>query len=132
MMLIPCLWGRLDNASVVMGAGAWGSLLPAVWSFMLALRERGLGSAWTTIHLMNDGEQRGRRVARHPLRQGHARPGCSRSPTPSAPTSSWPSVSRSTRSSTGTRGDDYSPMNAAIAATVASNSSSWCSMTLRV
>ncbi len=58
MLLIPCLWGRLDNASVVQGAGAWGSLLPAVWSFMLALRERGLGSAWTTSHLMNDGEQR--------------------------------------------------------------------------
>ena len=57
MMLIPCLWGRLDNASVVMGAGGWGSLLPAVWSFMLALRERGMGSAWTTIHLMNDGER---------------------------------------------------------------------------
>ncbi len=35
----------------------WGSLLPAVWSFMLALRERGMGSAWTTIHLMNDGER---------------------------------------------------------------------------
>jgi nitroreductase len=58
LMLIPCLWGRLDNASVVQGAGAWGSLLPAVWSFMLALRERGMGSAWTTIHLMNDGERR--------------------------------------------------------------------------
>jgi nitroreductase len=58
MLLIPCLWGgRLDNASVVEGAGAWGSLLPAVWSFMLALRERGMGSAWTTIHLMNDGER---------------------------------------------------------------------------
>lgn len=57
LMLIPCLWGRLDNVSVMMGASAWGSLLPAVWSFMLALRERSLGSAWTTIHLMNDGEQ---------------------------------------------------------------------------
>jgi nitroreductase len=57
LLMIPCMWGRLDNASVVMGAGGWGSLLPAVWSFMLALRERGLGSAWTTIHLMNDGEQ---------------------------------------------------------------------------
>jgi nitroreductase len=57
LMLIPCIWGRLDNASVVAGAGAWGSLLPAVWSFMLALRERGMGSAWTTIHLMDDGER---------------------------------------------------------------------------
>jgi nitroreductase len=57
MLLIPCFWTRLDNLPVVHAAGAWGSLLPAVWSFMLALRERGLGSAWTTIHLMNDGEQ---------------------------------------------------------------------------
>lgn len=57
MLLVPCIWGRLDDASVAAGAGAWGSLLPAVWSFMLALRERGLGSAWTTIHLLNDGEK---------------------------------------------------------------------------
>jgi len=57
LIVIPCIWARLDNASVVNGAGAWGSLLPAVWSFMLALRERGMGSAWTTIHLMNDGER---------------------------------------------------------------------------
>jgi nitroreductase len=57
LLLIPCLWGRLDAASVATGASGWGSLLPAVWSFMLALRERGLGSAWTTIHLMNDGER---------------------------------------------------------------------------
>lgn len=32
-------------------AGLWGSLLPAAWSFALALRERGLGSAWTSLHL---------------------------------------------------------------------------------
>jgi nitroreductase len=57
MLTIPCLWGRLDSNSVQMSAGFWGSLLPAAWSFMLALRERGLGSAWTTIHLMNDGER---------------------------------------------------------------------------
>ena len=51
VLMIPLIEGRLDNASVFEGAGAWGSLLPAVWSFMLALRERGLGSAWTTLHL---------------------------------------------------------------------------------
>ncbi len=39
-----------------MQAGAWGSILPAVWSFMLALRHRGLGSAWTTLHLPNEKE----------------------------------------------------------------------------
>lgn len=57
LLLIPCISGRLDNGHVALGASGWGSLLPAVWSFMLALRERGLGSAWTTIHLMNDGER---------------------------------------------------------------------------
>lgn len=58
LMLIPCIWGRLDGVPAVVGAGGWGSLLPAVWSFMLALRERTLGSAWTTIHMIGDGEQR--------------------------------------------------------------------------
>ena len=58
MMLIPCIEGRRDNMPSAASAGFWGSLLPAVWSFMLALRERGLGSAWTTIHLMRDGEQK--------------------------------------------------------------------------
>ncbi|MGD9701460.1 MAG: nitroreductase family protein [Acidimicrobiia bacterium] len=56
VLMIPLIEGRLDNASVVQGASAWGSLLPAVWSFMLALRERGLGSAWTTLHLPNERE----------------------------------------------------------------------------
>jgi nitroreductase len=28
-----------------------GAVLPAVWSFCLAARERGLGTCWTTIHL---------------------------------------------------------------------------------
>ncbi|WP_044506138.1 MULTISPECIES: nitroreductase family protein [unclassified Gordonia (in: high G+C Gram-positive bacteria)] len=32
-------------------AGVWGSLLPGAWSLQLALRARGLGSAWTTLHL---------------------------------------------------------------------------------
>ena len=51
VLMIPLIEGRLDNAPVFQAASAWGSLLPAVWSFMLALRERGMGSAWTTIHL---------------------------------------------------------------------------------
>jgi nitroreductase len=32
----------------------WASIVPAVWSFMLALRARGLGSAWTTATLMRE------------------------------------------------------------------------------
>ncbi|MEV0388284.1 nitroreductase family protein [Nonomuraea sp. NPDC050643] len=37
-------------------AGLWGSLLPAAWSYMLAARARGLGSAWTTLHLAYESE----------------------------------------------------------------------------
>lgn len=56
LMLIPCIEAQLDRAPAFQAASAWGSLLPAVWSFMLALRERGIGSAWTTIHLMDGGD----------------------------------------------------------------------------
>lgn len=49
--VIPCMRGRLDGASTQQQAGVWGSILPAVWSFMLAARARGLGTAWTTLHL---------------------------------------------------------------------------------
>lgn len=57
-MVIPCQWGRLPEASdTAMQAGYWGSILPAAWSFMLALRARGLGSAWTTLHLPGTGER---------------------------------------------------------------------------
>lgn len=50
-MLIPVHHGRVDGQPAAMQAGFWGSLLPAVWSFMLAGRARGLGTAWTTLHL---------------------------------------------------------------------------------
>lgn len=56
LMLVPCVWGRVDGADSATSAGFWGSSLPAVWSFMLALRERGLGSAWTTLHMPNGGD----------------------------------------------------------------------------
>jgi nitroreductase len=56
VMMIPCHWGRIDGADSGTQAGYWGSLLPAAWSFMLALRARGLGSAWTTLHLPRERE----------------------------------------------------------------------------
>lgn len=55
-MLIPCLPGRLDGLPNMASASMLGSILPGVWSFMLAARERGLGTAWTTIHLMHEQE----------------------------------------------------------------------------
>jgi nitroreductase len=57
VMVIPCGWGRLPpDADTAVQAGYWGSILPAAWSFMLALRARGLGSAWTTLHLRYERE----------------------------------------------------------------------------
>jgi nitroreductase len=56
VLLVPCIRGRLDGISAHEAAGAWGSILPAVWSFMLAARARGLGSAWTSVHLAYERE----------------------------------------------------------------------------
>jgi nitroreductase len=56
VLLIPCLEGREDRSQLG-GASFWASLLPAVWSLCLALRSRGLGSCWTTLHLLGDGER---------------------------------------------------------------------------
>jgi nitroreductase len=54
--VIPCIEGRVEQAGVVAQASIYGSILPAAWSFMLAARARGLGSAWTTLHLMFERE----------------------------------------------------------------------------
>jgi nitroreductase len=56
VLLLPCSWGRPEAAGAGSQAGYWGSLLPAAWSFMLAARERGLGTAWTTMHLRHEDE----------------------------------------------------------------------------
>lgn len=48
-ILIPLMPGRPDGKDVVAQASMWGSIVQAVWSFMLALRERGLGSIWATV-----------------------------------------------------------------------------------
>lgn len=48
-MLIPLMPGRADGKSAVDQAAMWGSIVQAVWSFMLALRSRGLGSCWATV-----------------------------------------------------------------------------------
>ncbi len=48
-VLIPLMPGRPDGKDVVAQASMWGSIVQAVWSFMLALRARGLGSIWATV-----------------------------------------------------------------------------------
>src|SRR4051812_45607070 len=50
-LVIPCIERAIDFSSNGSAAPAYGSILPAVWSFQLALRSRGLGSTWTTLHL---------------------------------------------------------------------------------
>ena len=54
--VLPCIEGRVENAGPLAQASVYGSILPAAWSFMLALRPRGLGTAWTTLHLMFEQE----------------------------------------------------------------------------
>jgi nitroreductase len=52
VLVIPCIPGRTDRGQgVPEQAAAWASIIPATWSFMLAARARGLGTAWTTFHL---------------------------------------------------------------------------------
>jgi nitroreductase len=58
VVVVPLAAGRTDfpGARVFHQAGVWGSIVQSVWSFMLALRARGLGSAWTTGHLWREQE----------------------------------------------------------------------------
>ncbi len=70
VLLIPCISGRMEGLSSVEQAGAWGSILPAAWSFMLAARARGLGTSWTSVHLMFESEAA--QVLGIPYDAGHA------------------------------------------------------------
>ncbi len=63
VLVIPLIIGRLDsprlggaNNITTVAAGLLGSIVPAVWSFQLALRSRGLGSCYTTMHLQFEDE----------------------------------------------------------------------------
>ncbi len=55
-LLLPLMSGRVDGMSVFWQVSQYGSIIQAVWSFFLALRARGLGSAWTTGHLWREKE----------------------------------------------------------------------------
>jgi nitroreductase len=58
VLVIPCIRARVPETGMTnpQAAGVYGSIVPAAWSFMLALRARGLGSAWTTMHLYREHE----------------------------------------------------------------------------
>ncbi|UCG72468.1 MAG: nitroreductase family protein [Chromatiales bacterium] len=56
--VIPCIKSRVEGmaANSAALASVYGSILPATWSFMLAARNRGLGTCWTTVHLLYEQE----------------------------------------------------------------------------
>ena len=54
--VIPCVMGRYEGKPNPLVASMFGSIIPAAWSFMLAARSRGLGTVWTTFHLMHERE----------------------------------------------------------------------------
>ena len=54
--VIPCVEGRFEEGPIALHAATWGSLVPAAWSFCLAARARGLGTCWTTLHLIKERE----------------------------------------------------------------------------
>jgi nitroreductase len=57
VLVIACTVGaRVDGAPAMMAASLLSNVLPAMWNFMLAARARGLGTAWTTVHLMAERE----------------------------------------------------------------------------
>jgi nitroreductase len=56
VLLLGCIHGRPHEQPLAIQASMYGSILPAAWSIMLALRARGLGSAWTTLHLVYEHE----------------------------------------------------------------------------
>lgn len=56
VLVIACLEGRVENDDLFTQASFYGCIMPAAWSLMLALRVRGLGSAWTSLHLVHEKE----------------------------------------------------------------------------
>jgi nitroreductase len=55
VFVIPCIEGRPPSNNAALSV-FYGSIFPAVWSFQLALRSRGLGSTLTSYHLEYEAE----------------------------------------------------------------------------
>jgi nitroreductase len=53
VLILACIEGRVEHAGPGAQASLYGSIFPAVWSLMLALRTRGLGSVMTTQHIQH-------------------------------------------------------------------------------
>jgi nitroreductase len=56
VIVFACIEGRFEKEPSFVQASMYGSILPAAWSFMLALRARGVGAAWTTLALIHEKE----------------------------------------------------------------------------
>ena len=56
VLVFACVEGRFEKEPQFVQASMYGSILPAAWSFMLALRARGVGAAWTTLALIHEKE----------------------------------------------------------------------------
>lgn len=52
VLVIPCTAGRIDGLPAMAAMAVAGNVMPAMWNFMLAARARGLGTCWTTLHLI--------------------------------------------------------------------------------
>ena len=94
VLCVPLVAGRTDGngegaaasrTSAFWQASRWGSIVPVVWSFMLALRSRGLGLRVDDADV--GARARGGRASSACRTSGGCRPACSRSRTRSAPTS---------------------------------------------
>lgn len=59
VFIIPCLGMRpeaIDLPQAFVQATLYSSVIQAAWSIQLAARARGLGSCWTTLHLLHERE----------------------------------------------------------------------------
>jgi nitroreductase len=55
-LVVGCATGRAEDGPAIRKTTLLGSVLPGMWSFMLAARMRGLGTSWTTVHLFKEEE----------------------------------------------------------------------------
>jgi nitroreductase len=56
VLIVACIMGRFEGQPPFVVASVHASVVPAVWSFMLAARSRGLGTCLTTVHLFFEEE----------------------------------------------------------------------------
>ncbi len=53
-IVAACSPGRADEGPAIRKTTMLGSVMPGMWSFMLAARLRGLGTCWTTVGLFEE------------------------------------------------------------------------------